>query len=372
MAASPMRQSIMRFGESATGGHIRRTEVDLLKGCAILWVLLIHSKALGDSLFYLHVVNHAVPLFVILFGLNSCYWWSGRSLSGDATAWYSSRFKRILAPFWAALPVWWGLTLWLRPPEIPLDWWLPLAHLGGYTLHIGTGWFVTLILPLVILFPLLAAAERRFGIWPLLLVAVAGELLVAHWRLDLVERFGFLNFLVFPPRVLAHVVFGIWLARHIERSGGIGPVAGALGALLWALCAAIQQGWLWPTSGPYAETLIDLPLAMTLLAVLRPLAALPLVSPALVWLGLGSWGIYLGQMLMHNAVVYQCGILPDLAPNLAVCHFPFAHGTGNADRWFYTLTLLVGGLGSIWVGNRLLGVHGWLRRRGWPLPELMR
>ena len=49
----------------------RWAEIDLLKGLAILWVLLIHSRALGDGPGFLYVVNRAVPLFVILFGLNS-------------------------------------------------------------------------------------------------------------------------------------------------------------------------------------------------------------------------------------------------------------------------------------------------------------
>ena len=49
----------------------RLPAIDLVKGCAILWVLFIHSQALGDGPLFRYVVNQAVPIFVVLFGLNS-------------------------------------------------------------------------------------------------------------------------------------------------------------------------------------------------------------------------------------------------------------------------------------------------------------
>jgi len=346
-------------------------EIDLLKGCAILWVLLIHSKALGDSLGFLYVIGRAVPLFIIVFGLNSTLWWRRRSLPEDLAIWYETRIKRILVPFWASLPVWWALALWYRAFGVEFHWWLPLVQIAGYALHIGTGWFVTMIVLLVLLFPGIEATARRVGIWPVLLVAVAGELVVAHFRLDLFGRLGFMNYLTFPPRVLGHVVFGMLLATRIDR---LGLVAGTVGAALWSLCVIVQQSLLWPELNAYADAVIDFPLAVALLAALRPLAAVPVVAPALAWLGVSSWGLYLGQMLVHNAVVYRCGILPDMAPDLAACNFPFVNvaSVEHLDRWLYTLVLLVGGIGFIWLGGQLLRLYGALRRAGLPLPNLAR
>jgi peptidoglycan/LPS O-acetylase OafA/YrhL len=360
----------MRAGERDTP-RPRRVEIDLLKGCAILWVLLIHSKALGDSIGFLYLVNRAVPLFVILFGLNATLWWRGRALPDQLAVWFATRIKRILVPFWASLPLWWALVFWYRPVDVAVHWWVPLVQIFGYAVYIGTGWFVTLILLMVVLFPLLEAAVRRIGIWPVLLVAVAGELFVAHEGAALIGRFGWLNFLVFPPRLLGHVVFGMLLATRIER---IGPIAGAACAVLWALCVVACRSSRWPELAAYGGVVIDFPLAVALLAGLRPLAALPVVAPALAWLGVSSWGLYLGQMLVHNLVIYRCGFRPDLAPNLARCRFPFA-GQGGAlhpDRWLYTLVLLVGAIGFVWLGGRVLRSYGALRRAGISLPDLGR
>lgn len=344
----------------------RFAEIDLLKGCAILWVLLIHSKALGDGPLFRYVVNHAVPLFVIVFGLNARLWWRDRPLPGALATWYSTRVERILLPFWAALLVWWLLVLWFRPFGIELHWWLPLAHLGGYTISIGTGWFVTLILILALLYPAVEAAVRLLGVWPVLALALVGELHVAYAVTQLApagEAHGIpsLGFLVHPPRVLAHVVFGVVLADRMER---LGLAAGALAAALFALCVAVELRW--PVLEPYAQVLIDAPLAVTLLAGLRPLARVPIAGPALAWLGVSSWGIYLGQLLVHNAVVFGCGFVADLAPNLAACHFPFSRSpaTTSLARWLYTGVLLVGAIGFVALGRVLLRAYRSARARG--------
>lgn len=346
-------------------------EIDLLKGLAILWVLLIHSRALGDSFVFLNIVNRAVPLFVIVFGLNSTLWWRSREFPQALSLWYTTRAKRILVPFWATLPVWWALALYLRPYGVELHGWLPFAQVAGYTASIGTGWFVTLILLLAVLFPWIEAAVRRVRLWPVLVVAMAGELVVENFHSELIERVGFANFLSFPPRLLGHVVFGVLLATRIDR---MGLRAGFVGAVLWALCVVVERSQLGPELGAFAAVAIDFPLAVALLAVLRPLAAMPVLAPLLAWLGISSWGVYLGQMLVHNAVIFRCGFTSDLVANLAGCHFPFAGNPafGSLDRWLYTLVLLFGALGFIWLGEQALRIYGALRRSGVPLPDLAR
>jgi hypothetical protein len=58
-----------------------------------------------------------------------------------------------MVPVWAMLVVWWALALYFHPLGVKLSWRLPIVHLLGYLLYVGTGWFVTMILQLVVLFP---------------------------------------------------------------------------------------------------------------------------------------------------------------------------------------------------------------------------
>jgi hypothetical protein len=338
----------------------RWATIDLLKGFAILCVLLIHSKALGDSVGFLYVVNRAVPIFVILFGLNSTFWWRDRLLPQHITTWYSTRIRRMMLPYWASLPLWWILALWYHPFGVAFPWWLSLVQVCGYTLYMGTGWFVTMILLLVALFPLLELGVRRAGVWPVLVATVAGELIVAHWRLPLIDRFGLMNFLVFPPRMLGHVAFGMLLATRMDKLGTVECLAGVA---LWTLCVGVGSSSPSPQLGPYIDTLIDFPLAVALLVAFRVLPVVPLVTPALLWLGVNSWGVYLGQMLIHNWVVYRCGFLSDLAPNFLACNFPLG-GDQVLGQWFFTLILLIGAIGLIGLARGFVLAALQIRAKG--------
>src|SRR2546427_55656 len=146
-----------------TDVQARLPTIDMLKGCAILWVLLIHSGALYGRPVAVYLFNHAVPIFIVLFGINSELWWRRRPAASLGT-WYRDRARRLLVPMYVALPLWWVLALTLRRPLlVPLAWYLPFLHLAGDLFRIGTGWFITLSIQLVILFPLLRFAVRRFG-----------------------------------------------------------------------------------------------------------------------------------------------------------------------------------------------------------------
>src|SRR5205809_1371932 len=235
----------------------RLPAIDLVKGCAILCVLFIHSQALGDGPLFLYVVNQAVPIFVVLFGLNSELWWQARSGSEATIAsFYASRARRILVPMWAALAVWWTLALLLRPADVVLTRTLPLWHAAG------------------------------------------------------------------------------WLAPKVDRLGG---TAAALAAAAFAACVAGAEGGFGASRAPYAAALVPLPLTVLLLAAWRLLPRVAGVTPAFEWLGQSSYGVYLGQLLTHNA-------------------FVFALGLGlyqRFDLWLYTAALLAGGLFFVWLGESL-------------------
>jgi peptidoglycan/LPS O-acetylase OafA/YrhL len=340
----------------------RLDSIDLAKGCAILWVFLIHSQALGETRSFLYLVNQAVPVFVVLFGVNSEIWWRRHGALGE---WYAGRFRRIVVPMWASVAVWWALALYFRPLTVTLTRTLALWHLAGYLTEVGTGWFITMILQFVVVFPLLHATTRRWGPLPLLavgvLVTVACGLL--QFRLmALLRGFGplpgevrqeFLNFYVFGPRFLAHVAFGIALAPRVRE---LGVAAGAVALAAYLGCVALARGALGPALASAGSSLIGLPLAVVLLAGFNLAPRVPVATPALAWLGRSSYGLYLGQLLVHNAFVFVLGIAL----------------YGQLNLWLYTLALMVGAFFFVALGEAVLRLVEALRRGGLPLPSLAR
>ena len=340
----------------------RLDSIDLAKGCAILWVFLIHSQALGERRSFVYLVNQAVPVFVVLFGVNSELWWRRHGALGE---WYAGRFRRIVVPMWAAVAVWWALALYLRPLTVTLTRTLPLWHLAGYLTEVGTGWFITMILQLVLVFPLLHAATRRWGPFPLLAVGVVVTVACAALQyplMALLRGFGplpgevrqeFLNLYVFAPRFLAHVAFGIALATCVR---GLGVGAGAIAVAAYLGCVALARGALGPTLAAAGSSLIGLPLTVVLLAGFNVAPRVPLATAILAWLGRSSYGLYLGQLLVHNAFVFVLGIAL----------------YGQLNLWLYTLVLMVGALVFVALGEAALRLVEALRRGGLTLPSLAR
>jgi peptidoglycan/LPS O-acetylase OafA/YrhL len=321
----------------------RDLAIDMAKGCAILWVLLIHSQALRGNLLFRQVVNQAVPVFVVLFGLNSTLWWRGRDLRTNLGAWYRRAVTRLMVPVWAALVVWWPLAVYYHPFGVWLAWWLPIDHVLGYLLYVGTGWFVTMILQLVVLFPAFEWIRRRAGMGVLLPLGIASTAIATWYGLPLLGFLsalagGSFNYYVFSPRFFGHVAFGMLLAQHRTR---LTPAVGVLAAAVLTGCAAVDVARLeypWQHQSAWIGALA---LTVVLLVSLRYVTAVPLLAPALVWLGQSSYGVYLGQLLTHNFFVYRYGI-PGVLDGL--------------NRWLYTAILLAGGLFFVWLGERLLRI----------------
>ena len=326
--------------------------IDLVKGIAILCVLLIHSQALGmENPVFVYLVNHAVPIFLVLFGLNSELWWRRRPFPDALGAWFRGRARRILVPMWAMIPVWWALVLWFRPPGISLSARLLALHALGWLRYVGTGWFITLIIQLVVVFPFMHALAHRVGRWPVLLAGLASTVVCVGLALRLMgPPLGYFGYIVLSPRFFAHVAFGMLLASWIGR---LGVRTAVVSALLLVPLIALQRGV--PVAGldAYGERLMDLPLTTLLLVCAAPLAGVPVLAPALVWLGQSSYGVYVGQMITHNAFVYALG-LPGLYQRL--------------DLWLYTLILLLGGVGFVWLGEWLVGALDLAGERWRPAP----
>src|SRR5262249_218137 len=268
-----------------------------------LCVLLIHSRALGSSFVFRFFVNHAVPIFIVLFGVNSELWWRRRALPADLWPWYRSRARRLLVPMWAALPVWWAAVIVFRPAGIALGPTLAVKHLFGYLAEVGTGWFVTMVIQLAILFPFMHLVAKKVGIWAVLLVATSCAYAAVYYRFFIISHWGLFNSFIFSPRFYAHVAFGMWLSTRLGRLDWVAAVSAAS---LLVTSIALVHGAVAPLA-IYADYLLDLPLTVLLLVAMRPLERVRPVRDTLAWLGQSSYGIYLGQLLTHNACLFALG-----------------------------------------------------------------
>lgn len=334
----------------------------MVKGWAIIGVTLIHSWVLADSRWMTFLFYHAVPVFLVLFGVNSEGWFERRPVEGRLRLWYDRGFRRILVPAWATALAWWVMVLVLRPPDpmVRLTAGLPFWHLVGWFKQIGTSWFVTLILQFVLLFPGFYWVRRRFGFPVLLLLAAALTLPVTMYPLHVKAVLGDAGWLIFAPRFALHVAFGMWL---LDRINGIGPRAILTCGALMIPLYLVEDRVILPAWWRVADRMLELPLCVLLLALMARLAGVAAIERPLSWLGQHSWGLYLGQMLVHNAFLYRFGG----ACNLYGC---VGGVFDNFNLWLYTLILLAGSIFFVLFGNWLVKQNQVLRSRGWPLLDL--
>ena len=325
----------------------RRPEIDWLKGFAILSVLAIHAKPLDGTLIYDHVINRAVPIFVVLFGMTSELWWRTH---GNATVratlfrWYASRLRRLMIPVWGALLLWWPLVTIVRD-EMSFAPRFVVATFLGYMPWVGTGWFVTLILELVVLFPVIRLAVVRLGVGPSIaaaaVIAVTAQLslftciaLMRSLLLNSAPGEGFYYMSIFAPAWFFAVTCGIALARRNLQSS---RRAAALCAAAVILCIWGEQvGLLHGLVLNAVHALGDPALTCLMLMAIPSVAALPRAAKLLTWLGVWSWGLYLGQLLVHNAFTTF-----HLAP----------YASTTPVRWAYFGCLLVGAVGLVRIGE---------------------
>jgi peptidoglycan/LPS O-acetylase OafA/YrhL len=324
----------------------RLPEIDRAKGLAILGVLLIHARPTADTWLHTYVVSQAVPVFLVLFGTTSELWWR-RAHTGAADRirqWYRTRAVRLLIPAWSALVALWSFRFLVGVnTQSPLH---VLLTFGGYMPWVGTGWFVTLALELVVLFPFIRWGVAHVGAGVALVAAIAmlvwSELhldaVVALMRLLLHDAGSQLNdasyyyFWIFPPARIFPVVAGIVLARRGMPSSRTGLAAAAL---------VVAGGLVVDRLGPdpvihrLASWALCVPLTLAILVAVRPAGIA--AGAALAWLGRHSWGVYLGQLVVHEAV----------------------HGFASPDeaslgiRWAYFAVLLASGSLAVVVGERL-------------------
>jgi surface polysaccharide O-acyltransferase-like enzyme len=321
--------------------------VDWLKGIAILCVIGIHAKIYDETLFHQHVVNRAVPMFLILFAVTSELWWE--RAERPLASWYRKRLTRLYVPWWGMTATWW-LFVVLSGRARAMDLGLPEAieTALGYAPWIGTSWFVTVVLQLVLLYPALRWAFERLGAEIALPITAATcwvsgmhmvPIILAGKRLlgPHVPEPGFYVIWIFVPRVFWNAAAGYFIAR---RWGGRPPKAATwlaaaltlLGVLVVASTHLMADD---ATRGPFLRQtlyyLFDVPLTVMLLGVLPALAPFTRLTRFLTWCGLSSWGIYLGHTLVHDLLHTVAGIGLESGPEgLRVLYGVFLFACGAA------------------------------------------
>jgi len=139
--------------------------------------------------------------------------------------WYRGRIIRLVPPVWVMSAAWWFAVLVLdRADALRVGWSEALLTFLGYSPWIGPTWFITLILQLVVFFPVIRWSAIRLG--PFVMVPItAGACVwsVRHvWNIvEFGRRYvsanivppGFFYYWVFIPRVFWHIVCGIYIAQ---------------------------------------------------------------------------------------------------------------------------------------------------------------
>lgn len=338
----------------------RLDSIDMVKGWAIVGVTFIHSTVLGDSPWMTLLFLHAVPVFLVLFGTNSESWFRRHTGPGHLAEWYERGIKRILVPTWATLAVWWALVLVLEPGIVRVTIGLPFFHAFGYLKQVGTGWFITVIIQLVVLFPLFHWLARRVGFAVLLALGLAATVLTLLYVQVIRWNLGLGGWMVLSPRFFAHVAFGMMLAPWVAR---IEARAGLAALAAYAVLALVQEKVVFPEWWRFANRLLELPLTVVLLAVMPVLARIVALRVGLSWLGRHSLGLYLGQLLTHNAFLFAFG---------GECTIFGCQGGvfERFDLWVYTAILACGSLFFLALGHLALHAAETLRESGVPLPDL--
>ncbi|MGV3502986.1 MAG: acyltransferase family protein [Adhaeribacter sp.] len=198
-------------------------QIDVVKGLAIISVILLHSLELGfrQSTYAAFHIGQAVPLFLILMGLNLGLATNGRRQAFSALytrLYFERRVDRLLVPL---------LLVYLASFLAGVAWlWITQQNkinINGYSLIgllpvSGPGnYFVTLVLQSILLLPLIGYFFQRQPVLTVLLL-VAGEVLFLLLS-NSVRLFDENNYLYSAalPRYFSAIAGGLILSRLVVR-----------------------------------------------------------------------------------------------------------------------------------------------------------
>ncbi|WP_101442781.1 acyltransferase family protein [Pontibacter ramchanderi] len=303
-------------------------QIDILKGLAIIAVLLLHSLT-REQLLKGYAVYHiwqAVPVFMVLMGVNLGMSYGSKTLHFNqlyTPHYWQKKALRIIFPllliYIIALVAGYVSEQVYQHEVYTLGWKnligvLPVSGKGNY--------FITLLLQTLIVFPIMGYTFNR---WPkittlvLVLLEVAFQLMA--YRISYFEQDRYLyDAALF--RYFSAIALGMWLSRLVtapERKLGWFVLIGGLGSALY-LYAHQYQGVELPYIIPewQAQLVLTFPYAALLIylsMLVFPLQSDQPVLQLLASVGKASYHVFLVQVLYFGLVQDDS----DIALNLAIC-----------------------------------------------------
>ncbi|PVY40679.1 acyltransferase family protein [Pontibacter virosus] len=303
-------------------------QIDILKGLAIIAVLLLHSLS-REQLIASYAVFHiwqAVPIFMVLMGLNLGMSYSSKTLHFDqlyTPHYFQKKALRIIFPLLLMYVI--SLVagfVWeqVYAREVYTLGWknligvLPVSGKGNY--------FITLLLQSLIVLPLIGYTFNR---WPvrtsLVLVFVEIVFQLIAYQIPYFEEDRYLyDAALF--RYFSAIALGLWLSRLIttsdKRYSWLLLIAG-IGSGLY-LYFHQSQGISLPYIRPEWQAQLFLTFPYAALLIFAGILAFPqqsgfAVLQTIATIGKASYHIFLAQVLYFGLVQDDM----DIALNLAVC-----------------------------------------------------
>lgn len=307
----------------------RFQQIDVLKGGAILAVILLHSLT-KPQLLQTYAVYHiwqAVPVFLILMGVNL-----GLGLKYNDTnqellyslEYFSKKASRIILPFLFIflfsflLGLVWQKLYQVNVIEFSNDTYfgkLPVSGKGNY--------FITLLFQFILLQPLIGFSFTRHPIYTTIgLVLLEVAFLIISKSFHLFDSQTYL-YSAALPRYFSALAYGLWIARFIQQPFKLRPlllliVSGILGATyLYTVTYTkvsipiVYQSWI-------SQNVLSFgyPAALVLLVILLlPAKSNNILLGTIAKLGQASYHIFLTQVVYFGLISNYYNI----SQNLIIC-----------------------------------------------------
>ncbi|MFL6846244.1 MAG: acyltransferase family protein [Allosphingosinicella sp.] len=298
--------------------HPKRLDhIEILRGVAVLLVLLYHLRAPGFSFAYL-----GVDAFFVISGFLMALLYGGMASGADVSGFYRRRLSRLLPAYYAALIVAVvAAAAIVLPHEFAdvvryADWsallapnigfWFDASYFDYYYFRpILNFWSLGVELQFYLLFPLIAIGARRFPKTVILLSLASFGLYLLVYSVSPKTAF-----FMTPPRIWQFMI-GFYLAGRVSRlPRGTGEAA------LAALVATLLAAPFLPVSPTVFAAAIALLAGLYIFAGLAPRSEGSAPGRALVLLGRYSYSVYLVHFPVIAFLAYRPfgGTRLDLTP----------------------------------------------------------
>lgn len=191
----------------------RNTSIDILKGLAIISVIILHSfsKELLYNLYAPYYLWQAVPIFMVLFALNNAQSFTEKNKENLQdlynSSYFTARLSRILKPFFII----WLIQIIIElnyTANMNLHWFIKSFLIGGF----GPGsYFIPLIIQFVFIVPILFYLAKKSSNVFLIIGLIVSMLLEYLYSISFLKE---THYRILFIRYLFAAVLGIWYIVH--------------------------------------------------------------------------------------------------------------------------------------------------------------